>query len=319
MIDVVEYDTHEEWEKDRAKGIGGSDIAALMGLSPYKTPLQLYLDKIGEGEEFIETQKTKMGHIMEPVILDLFREATGLNVRSFDKTSFINKEFPYFRASLDGDVVDANMNRTAIVEVKNVGGYGTSLWEDGVPSYYYTQAQFYAGILGVPKIYVGALFDGYDFKFYSYDYDPQLFLEMWTKGKTFWENNVQKRIPPEPITEEDVKLLYPKPEAGKTIEADSIAVMRLNELMVLKDQIADLDEKRKALETELKAQIADNEVMTWRGKSLISYKKNKDTVGFDYKKYVEENVTLTDELKEKYKKVKFGPRIFRPNRKNLAD
>lgn len=93
--------TREEWLALRRRGIGGSDVAAILGLSKWHSPLDVYRDKIGEGADQPDSPAMEWGRRLEPVIREKYAEATGLAVEKPD-LMLISGDHPYMVADLDG-------------------------------------------------------------------------------------------------------------------------------------------------------------------------------------------------------------------------
>uniref|UniRef100_UPI00193103D1 YqaJ viral recombinase family protein n=1 Tax=Caenibacillus caldisaponilyticus TaxID=1674942 RepID=UPI00193103D1 len=74
--------SHDEWLRERRKGIGGSDAAAILGLNKWKSPIQVYMEKIGEIESDVSSEAAYWGHVLEDVVAREFSKRTGKKVRN---------------------------------------------------------------------------------------------------------------------------------------------------------------------------------------------------------------------------------------------
>lgn len=172
------------WLKWRQEGIGGSDAASIMGVSPYRTVLQIYEDKLGIGKPFVPNWATNRGHELEPEA----RADYELRYQIFAPPALaIHKEYPWLRASLDG----YNEELGIILEIKCGSGkdHGT------VPEKYFPQLQHQLMVTGAAVVH-----------YYSYvkgqghlsivepdqKYIARLFFEEWS----FWYGNVLARKAP---------------------------------------------------------------------------------------------------------------------------
>jgi putative phage-type endonuclease len=312
MDKIIEFKNKEEWLAYRKQGVGGSDVGAIMGISPYRSALQVYLDKIEDTtteDLFLipdDNPKTKMGHIMEPVIASLFTEETGKEIMRYDNKIFINEKFPLFLGSFDG-IVYEDGKEIAVLECKNVGGFGTKLWSDGVPLYYQAQVQHYMLVADLPLAYVAVLIDGWDFQIYEVSRDDAFISAMIRNVEYFWEEHVKAKLPPTPKTAEDIKAMFASatPDKLKTCNNE-----RLNDIVYLQEVQSELRKLKTAeeqLKTGLQAYMEDAEVLADEdGKVLITWKNTKPSKTFDSKRFQQEH----PELYQQYLKESAGIRKF---------
>lgn len=187
--------SREEWLKCRKHGIGGSDVAAILGISRWRSAVELWLDKTNQTDEAAEENEAmQWGNIMEPVIRCHFAEITGKQVVEV-KAMLQHPEYPFMLADVDGVTVDDDGN-PAILEIKTASEYKRGEWEDGVPAYYETQVQHYLCVTGARKAYIAVLFGGNSFKVFEVDADLEVQQMLIAVEKEFW-CKVQNMIRPE--------------------------------------------------------------------------------------------------------------------------
>ena len=187
--------SREEWLRYRKCGIGGSDVAAILGISKWNSAISLWLDKTNQTNEPIEENEAmQWGTIMEPIIRNHFAEVTGKTVVEV-KAMLQHPEHPFMLADIDGLTEDDEGN-PAILEIKTASEYKRSEWENDIPSYYQTQVQHYLCVTGVQKAYVAVLIGGNSFKVYEVDADAEIQAMLIAVEKDFW-NRVQNMIRPE--------------------------------------------------------------------------------------------------------------------------
>ena len=187
--------SREEWLRYRKCGIGGSDVAAILGISKWNSAISLWLDKTNQTNEPIEENEAmQWGTIMEPIIRNHFAEVTGKTVVEV-KAMLQHPEHPFMLADIDGLTEDDEGN-PAILEIKTASEYKRSEWENDIPSYYQTQVQHYLCVTGVQKAYVAVLIGGNSFKVYEVDADAEIQSMLIAVEKDFW-NKVQNMIRPE--------------------------------------------------------------------------------------------------------------------------
>lgn len=187
--------SREEWLRYRKCGIGGSDVAAILGISKWNSAISLWLDKTNQTNEPVEENEAmQWGTIMEPIIRKHFAEVTGKTVVEV-KAMLQHPEHPFMLADVDGLTTDDEGN-PAILEIKTASEYKRSEWENDIPAYYQTQVQHYLCVTGVQKAFVAVLIGGNSFKVYEVDADAEIQSMLIAVEKDFW-NKVQNMIRPE--------------------------------------------------------------------------------------------------------------------------
>lgn len=168
---IVRFNSEEEWHKLRGKGIGGSDIATVLGKNKHKTKHQLWLEKAGRVKpENISNEATEKGKRLEPILINLFYGLHFDEVREIldvKSISLARKDKPYMRANLDGAFIDVEGNLT-ILEIKTstirnfemLDEWGID--EEGhekIPFNYYCQCLWYMLVTGAKKVILYAMLD----------------------------------------------------------------------------------------------------------------------------------------------------------------
>ena len=194
---LVETDnlSKEEWLRYRKLGIGGSDVAAIAGISKWQSEIELWLNKTNQiNEPPIENEAMQWGTIMEPIIRNHFIEVTGKPVVEV-KAILQHPEYPFMLADVDGVTVDDEGN-LAILEIKIASEFKRSEWDEGVPTYYQTQVQHYLCVTGIQKAYVAVLIGGNSFRILEVEADTELQAMLIALEQNFW-NKVQNMIRPD--------------------------------------------------------------------------------------------------------------------------
>lgn len=260
--------------------IGGSDVAAIMGLSPYKAPIDVWRRCVGEAEEQVDTLATRRGTLIEPVIRELAKDKFGLDLQGPRKLSDPSR--PYVRASLDD--VAIGMDGPEVIEFKSVGRYGGQHYADGQhPMWHECQVQFYLSLLGAKHGRLIALFGVDDLEQYPIEADTELQAMIFDAVDRFWES-VKSGTPPEPDSSESyTKFLAAKfPHSNgqilqATAEAETWAAM-LREARATK---ARAEEQERQARNWLAAAIGEADGMAgkdWK----ISYKTAKGRAAVDW-------------------------------------
>ena len=200
--------SEEEWLAYRRKGIGGSDVAALLGISPWRTARDLYFDKLNivaveDNED--NWVALEMGHLLEPLVAKIFQHRTGYKIYQIKKM-FQHPQYSWMLADVDY-FVELPDGSTAILEIKTTNYNARDNWwlngEETVPVYYETQGRHYMAVMNVDRCFFCCLYGNNEEETIireirrdeSYE-EEMIFLEQY-----FWENHVLTRTPP-PYTED---------------------------------------------------------------------------------------------------------------------
>jgi putative phage-type endonuclease len=146
-IERIILASREEWLKHRSR-IGGSDASAIVGLNPYKTNTELYLEKTWqkESEDISHKPYVQYGTKAEEHLRELFRlDFPQYKVQYFDNNMFLNSKYPFAHASLDGELTDED-GRRGILEIKTTNilqSMQKEKWRDRIPDNYFIQVLHY--------------------------------------------------------------------------------------------------------------------------------------------------------------------------------
>ena len=159
---------NDQWKEARKSGIGGSDVASIMGLNKYSSPLEVWLIKTGKQEapDLSDKQAVEWGNILEDVVADKFKADHFSEYKVFRKNAMlVSKERPWAFANLDRYIIDRD-GRRGVLEIKTAGLYRADDWDDGVPLYYLTQVTHYLDVTGFDFAMVAVLIGGQDYREY---------------------------------------------------------------------------------------------------------------------------------------------------------
>ncbi|MCE1270677.1 MAG: YqaJ viral recombinase family protein [Acinetobacter sp.] len=283
---------HEKFLAGRKKGIGGSDVAAILGFSPYKSPYQLWLDKTGRSErKESQNESAHFGNLLEDVVAKEFSRRSGMKVQRVTQQLFL-EEHPWALGNIDRAVInpeisgnvrfkDGALTTDQLLECKTASEYMSKLFgeegSDQVPDYYLTQCLWYLMITGCQVIHLAVLIGGNKFRMYRIERDDDLIESIFKQVKAFWFNHVIADVPPDPTCFDDVLHRWSNHVVGKQVEADFEHIKLTEELIAVQSrQKAD-----KAREDEIKLKIVstmqDAEMMISQGKSICTYKEQSST------------------------------------------
>lgn len=264
----------EAQRKERKLGIGGSDMPIILGLSNYKTPYQLYLEKISDVESEDEmTPFQYWGHQLEGVIRDEFAKRNNVVVETPDTS--VHPFHDFLRGNVDGFIPAWN----AVLEVKCSAGFMAHEWgEDGsdtIPMQYLVQVAHYCAVLNADCAYIAVLIGGNDYREFKYTRNFELESKIIDAAKEFW-NCVQTRTPPKPINQVDLKLMYPKHDPEKTITIEPAVAEQLTTLADTRFKIKALSEVEEKYKFNIMQFMKDAECLTDEsGRPIVSWKANK--------------------------------------------
>lgn len=272
--------------KERRLGIGGSDIAAIFGISQYNTALDIFLEKISTEEPEEEEQQnqfTEWGNRHEPSIITKFEEVMLVKCETGMDT-YVHPEYPYMRANIDARI-DAN----TILECKTASYFSGKDWSplggDNIPEPYLLQCAYYAEVVNVSKVYIAVLIGGNDFRIYYYDRNPALGQIILNKVQHFWENHVLQQIPPEPVNLEDAVKIWRVTETDDIKVADDTTMELMRELASIKQQRAELDKLYDTKKLELCGVLQTSTQLNDDDGNALATWKNQSTNRFDSSRF----------------------------------
>lgn len=209
-VKMLTFPSREEWLKARSNYIGGSDASAVIGKNPYKSNVELWLEKTGQAipEDISDKPYVKFGHDAEPLMRELFKlDFPEYEVFYEENNLFVNDKYPWGHFSADGWLRDAD-GRLGILEIKTTNilqSMQKEKWRDKLPDNYYVQlvhgflitdAEF-----AILKGRLKSVIDGIPYiqiKHYPIERSEILDdIEYWAqKGSEFWEFVKNGRKPP---------------------------------------------------------------------------------------------------------------------------
>lgn len=248
--------SREQFLLDRKKGIGGSDVASILGVSPFRTSLDVYHDKTSPELVYEEmNEDLQRGMRVEKYILQEYAERCEVQLASNVQT-IIDQEYPFMRANVDAMVIGQNV----IVEAKSTKA-PISSWENGVPEYYKAQVAYYAMLADAERVDVPVLFSGWKYACFTYWRDASYEANIKQAVIDFWQNHIVKAIPPKPTSLEELKAAYPKLEEQKTIKADNDIREKVYRLQEAQEQRKELEKQEKALKTQIQGYMGDADLL----------------------------------------------------------
>lgn len=280
--------SHNDVKTNRHEYIGGSDIAAVMGMSRWKTPLKLWCEKTQKLPlpDLSNVEAVELGTDLEEFVAQKFSQKTGKAVRRSPKL-YQHPDYPYMVAHVDRLVTGTD----ELLECKTASFFKKDEWEnEEIPQEYILQVMWYLGITGRKIGHIAVLIGGQSFKYKQIEFDSELFNTMVEAAKDFWEK-VQTQTPPNVMADDDetLKDLYGQhnevyielfPEDERTAESVIALEDKIAYLQELKLHIKEMEAEKKEIETTLKDIIKDNigikspkYVVSWKSQTKTDFDK----------------------------------------------
>ena len=214
---------NQDFSVDRTKYIGGSDIGAILGLSKFRTPLEVWLEKTGKETKKLDSLPLRFGSFAEEFVASEYARVTSFELLH-DESTYIHPTHSFMSAHIDrfilGDGTGSLPNR--ILECKTANPFARGEWgepgTDQVPMSYLCQCIWYMAITGIEQCDLAVLFGNSDFRIYEIARDLELEALVIEKALHFWNDYVLKDIAPPAQTEGDYQALFKKSDPSKTIE-----------------------------------------------------------------------------------------------------
>lgn len=297
----------EAWLQLRNKGIGGSDAAAIAGLSKYKSPVAVYLEKTGQIEPEEAGEAAYFGNKLEALVAEEFTLRTGLKVRR--RNSLLqHPEHSFMLANIDREVVGQKVG----LECKTASAYLKELWEgEEVPMQYLLQCQHYMAVTGYEAWHIAVLIGGNTFVHKRIERDDELIEQLIDLEKDFWENHVLAGVPPvldgSEASGELLKKMHPVADNDTETELPLEADELLEQLEPAKKVVKEAEERVAEIENRLKAMLGSHETgmarhyqVTWKNQQrrTVDSKRLKEEHPDIYEQYTKTSVSRPFKVKQ---------------------
>lgn len=254
----------------RSNGLGGSDAGVAAGLSPFKSPIQLYYEKRGEtpvSDE--ETEAMEWGSLLEEPIAQKFSKVTGLKIRKQPLRVATSK--PFMLANIDRQV----LGETAILECKALNAFTRIESAADLPDYMYLQAMHYLEVYDYERLYFAILIGGQKFVQFPVERDQATIDVLIEVEAEFWRRVKLGDPPPvdgSDATKELAKKLWPK-DSMKVMALDSDdARATVKALLSAKEELKAVDDRKTAAENWIKFRMEDASICKIPGMGEITWK-----------------------------------------------
>jgi putative phage-type endonuclease len=260
---------------ERQQGLFSTDAAPALGLSKYRSPVQVWMEKIGEPMPFEESEAMKMGHIMQPVIARLYEDRQQVRVKDLQGVTVWSKDHPFMGSHFDY-VTESN---NVLVECKNFHpARMKEFGEDGsdeIPMDCLVQVVHEAICFGVTRVDLAVLFGGQTFRVFPITVQPDTVDMLVAREESFWKRVVEKNAP-DPIDPEETRRLFPK-DNGLTVIASTDVLNAARQLSQITEQIKQAEELKARLQTVIQTGMGPaSTIAAASGDVIATWKRAKD-------------------------------------------
>lgn len=264
VVDISNL-SREDWLEYRKKGIGGSDVAAIMGISPFATIRDLFYNKTGvqpviQEEEESNWVAKEVGHRLEDLVAEIFSKKTGLEVFPV-RVMFRHPLYPFMLADVDFFVRMPD-GTFAILECKTCNYNAKYKWADeGIPAHYVLQVRHYLSVMNMQKAFIACLYGNNENEFVYRTIERDLIEEedIIDQETYFWQEHVLKNVVPPHNGNSDLVLANIRNYGGfadksiPEIVLSGLESKNLEKYLTLSEEKSQLEKRKKEIEAEQRA------------------------------------------------------------------
>ncbi|OYQ19154.1 alkaline phosphatase [Pseudomonas mandelii] len=303
-----------DWLAVRKGGIGSSDAAAAVGLNPYKSQLELWMEKTGRDETLRkidphdDESPAYWGNILEPIVATHYTQRSGHRVRRINAVlQHPDPTLSWMLANIDREIIGAP--EVQILECKTAGINGARLWKEGVPEYVQLQVMHQLAVTGKQAADVAVLLGGQHLEIHRIKRDDSMIAQLIELERLFWDYVVGDTPPPadgSASADQALRCLYPQ-DVGHTLDfsQDVRLSTTFADLQKVRDSIAQQETQEAQLKQTLQQAMGDASQATFATGS-ITWRKAKDSVALDIPRLLKEKPYL----QVRYSTTKTGCRRF---------
>ncbi len=283
----------DEWLKIRKQGIGSSDAAAAIGLNPYKSQLELWMEKTGRDREIPKPDPNDdsapvfWGNVLEPIVAVQYAKKTGNKVRRVNAVlQHPAPELNWMLANIDREVTGSS--EVQILECKTAGINGARLWKDGVPEYVQVQVLHQLAVTGKQAADVAVLVAGQELRIFRVERDEAMIAQLIELEKQFW-HYVETDTPPpaDGSASADLALrcLFPRDDGEVVDLTDNPELSQAyEELKQIRQEIAEQEKRESNLKQKLQQAMGEASKAVFSN-GFVTWRKAKDSMTFNTAAY----------------------------------
>ena len=283
----------DKWLEARKLGIGASDMPVILGLSPWRSILELHSEKVGttEADDLSDNEFIKWGNRLELPILQAYAEETG---RPANPSGHLIRsiEHPWAQCTLDGitGADDHPLEGTGFqygwpLQIKNTSAFKADDWADGPPEQYVVQEHHEMLVTGAQKATIACLLGGNKLVWADIDRDEALIKKIIHHGEAFWRRVLDNDPPPpdgSEATSKALKRLHPQDD-GQIVELPAVLRPTMEQLFDLKADAKTLAGQIRAAENSIKAALGDHQAGCFAGGGPTVTWKTSERAGYTLK------------------------------------
>lgn len=303
----------DDWLEVRRTGIGSSDAAAAIGLNPYQSQLELWMQKTGKGDLLPvfdpndDTSPMFWGTMLEPIVAAHYTKRTGNKVRRVNAV-LQHSEHPWMLANVDREVVGAG--DVQILECKTAGIHGARLWRDGVPEYVQLQVMHQLAVTGHRAADVAVLVGGQELRIFRIERDEALIARLIEMEHAFWQM-VESKTPPagdgSDSAEKALRSLYPN-SAGDDVDMSDDPELNatFEALLAAREQLEVAQKNEARLRQAIQIHMGEAGKATFACGGSVTWRRSKDGQVFNTAQFNKDH----PELAKAYMSTRAGARRF---------
>lgn len=275
--------SREDWLAVRKQGIGASDAAAAVGLSPYQSTLELWMIKTGRDGDMPkvdpndESSPMYWGTILEPIVAQHYSKRTGNKVRRINSVlQHPDSDKHWMLANLDYTVVGSD--EVQILECKTAGEWGAKLWRDGVPEYVQCQVQHQLAVTGKLAADVCVLICGQEIRIHRIERDDELIARLIELERQFWHYVETDTAPPADGSKsagKALQYLYQQ-DSGDVLDLteDTYLCQVFTDLLVAREEVSRAEQMEAERKQTIQQKMGEASKVIFPN-AVVSWKKNK--------------------------------------------
>lgn len=295
VLTSTENMPYADWLEYRKRGIGGSDASVVCGISRYKSPVELWMEKTNQIPCQGAGEAAYWGTQLEAMVRTEFSKRTGVEVRRVLQL-LQSAEYPFMLANLDGVCEHPDLG-TCVFEAKTASAYKAGEWDDAIPDEYMLQIQHYMAVTGYQGAYIAVLIGGNTFRWRFVARDEGLIASLIELEADFWNHVKDGTPPPLDGSNAAVRFLseqFPNSTPQSQIILPDTAAELLRQYEDACEQLEDIAQQKQQAENLLKQMMGENEIgklenhiVTW--KSIAQERLDSKTLKAEhpalYRKY----------------------------------
>lgn len=286
-VQKIESDPRLQWLEKRRSGLGGSDAAAVLGLSPWKSPLELWAEKSGlvDQPNLDELEYIEWGNVLEEPIARKYVQVTGRTLIDHGRFAIKSSEkHPFMHCTIDREIAPFDFDEHQApgdLSIKNVGAFKAKDWEEEAPLLYQVQLQHELAVTGLQWGSFAVLIGGQKFAWLDTPRNERFISHLIEKEEEFWDR-VQRGDPPaadaSDSTKEVLLRLYPK-DSGESKALPAEFAEYQERRRALKEQAKTIEAELQGIDNQIKAAIGeatigllpDGSGYSWKSQHRESY------------------------------------------------